>query len=73
MKDINMKIQNLKNENISDIQESFNSLNASVNSTLQTEALNQIHIQIVKPLKHIPKRTTGLACIPSGGPPDSAN
>ena len=34
---------------------------------------SQIHIKKVKPVKHVTTRTTGIACIPSGGPPDSAN
>lgn len=32
----------------------------------------QNHIKKVKPVKHVSTRTTGIACIPSGGPPDSA-
>lgn len=33
----------------------------------------QDHIKKVKPSKRIRTSSTGLACIPSGNPPDAAN
>lgn len=30
------------------------------------------HVKKVKPVKKQPTRTTGISCIPSGGPPDSS-
>lgn len=35
--------------------------------------VEQSHIRKIKPLKFKASQQTGLSCIPSGGPPDSAN
>lgn len=44
----------------------------TLNASAKAIKVEQSHIKKIKPMKFKASQQTGLSCIPSGGPPDSA-